>query len=266
MDTGSRARPADYSGGRPGSHGHDTREAGPRGAERAVRALRADPSRTPWERDAMERERAHERARSRPERVRNPAQGRAGRMLGTNLRALRAERGLSLSEVARRSGLAKSALSQLESGQGNPTIQTVFSLSNALQVAVSDLLTERTEPEVLLVRSAGLEVLSSEAVELRMLRRIEPKGGVMEVYDQRIRPGARQHSNGHPGLEHIVVTAGVLLVGPPEEPYELGPGDYVRLSGARPHIYEAVGEVPVVSVLLIEYPPGAGIDPPGMPH
>jgi transcriptional regulator with XRE-family HTH domain len=193
-------------------------------------------------------------------------QGRAGRMLGANLRALRTERGLSLSEVARRSGVAKSALSQLESGQGNPTIQTVFSMSNALRVPVSDLLTERTDPDVLLVRSGSLEVLSSEAVDLRMLRRIEPRGGVLELYDQRVRPGARQHSDGHPGLEHVVVTEGVLRVGPPEDPYELGPGDYVRLPGGRPHIYETAGEVPVVSVLLIEYPDGAGIDPSGTPH
>ncbi|MGP3922250.1 MULTISPECIES: helix-turn-helix domain-containing protein [unclassified Streptomyces] len=194
------------------------------------------------------------------------AEGRAGRMLGANLRALRTERGLSLSEVARRSGVAKSALSQLEAGNGNPTIQTVFSLSNALGVPVSDLVTERTEQDVLLVRSAGLDVLSSEAVDLRLLRRIEPRGGVLEIYDQRVRPGERQHSDGHPGLEHVVVTEGVLRVGPPGAPYELGPGDYVCLPGARPHIYETAGEVPVVSVLLIEYPDGAGIDPPGAPH
>ncbi|MFF3767962.1 helix-turn-helix domain-containing protein [Streptomyces sp. NPDC001922] len=191
-------------------------------------------------------------------------QGRAGRMLGANLRALRTERGLSLSEVARRSGVAKSALSQLEAGLGNPTIQTVFSLSNALKVPVSDLLTERTEPDVLLVRSAGLEVLSSEAVDLRILRRIEPRGGVLEVYDQRVRPGARQYSEGHPGVEHVVVTAGVLRVGPPEDPYELGPGDYVCLPGARPHIYETAGDTPVSSVLVIEYP--EGIDRSTVPH
>ncbi|MEV6313962.1 XRE family transcriptional regulator [Streptomyces sp. NPDC051776] len=196
----------------------------------------------------------------------NGAQGQAGRMLGANLRALRTERGLSLSEVSRRSGVAKSALSQLEAGHGNPTIQTVFSLSNALRVPVSDLLVERTEPDVLLVRGAGLDVLSSEAVDLRLLRRVEPRGGVLEVYDQRVRPGERQHSDGHPGLEHVVVTEGVLRVGPPEDPYELGPGDYVCLPGSRPHIYETAGEVPVVSVLLLEYPDGAGIDPAGPPH
>src|SRR6266540_6887396 len=97
----------------------------------------------------------------------------AGAVLGANIRALRAQLGLSLSELARRSDIAKGTLSQLENGSGNPTIDTVFSLSNALNVPVSSLLAESVEPEVVLVRSAGLEVVSSNAVDLRLLRRMD---------------------------------------------------------------------------------------------
>ncbi|WP_190823380.1 helix-turn-helix domain-containing protein [Saccharopolyspora pogona] len=180
------------------------------------------------------------------------AQVEAVRVLAANLRALRAEQALSLSEVARRSGIAKGTLSQLESGVGNPTIQTVFSLPNTLQVPVSTLLTERIEPDVVLVRSAGLEVLSSNAVDLRMLRRLDLTSSVLEVYDQRVRPGEVQHSHGHPGREHVVVTEGKLRVGPADAPYELGPGDYVCFPAQLPHTYETVGG-PVTSVLLLEY-------------
>ncbi|WP_158880991.1 helix-turn-helix domain-containing protein [Amycolatopsis anabasis] len=181
----------------------------------------------------------------------------AGQVLATNLRALREQADLSLSELARRSGIAKGTLSQLESGTGNPTIETVFSLSNALEVPVSSLLTERTDPDVVLVRSSGLEVLSSNAVDLRMLRRMDVTDTVFELYDQRVRPGEVQHSEGHPGREHVVVTSGLLRVGPPDSPFELGPGDYVCFPARHPHIYETVGG-PVVSVLLLEYPADAG--------
>src|SRR3954451_21505162 len=108
----------------------------------------------------------------------------AGKLLGTNLRARRDEQGISLSELARRSGIAKGTLSQLESGAGNPTIDTVFSLSNALGVPVSDLLTAPAESEVVLVRAADLDVLSSNAVDLRMVRRLVLGDTVVEVYDQ----------------------------------------------------------------------------------
>ncbi|AXK36095.1 XRE family transcriptional regulator [Streptomyces armeniacus] len=184
-------------------------------------------------------------------------QEQAGRVLAVNLRALRERAGITLSELARRSGIAKGTLSQLESGSGNPTIETVFSLSNALGVPVSSLLTEQAVPDVVLVRSGGLEVLSSNAVDLRMLRRLDVTGRVLELYDQRVRPGERQYSGGHPGREHVVVTSGRLRVGPPESPYELGPGDYVCFAARAPHVYETAGG-PVTSVLMLEYPADAG--------
>ena len=182
-------------------------------------------------------------------------------MLAANLKVLRDRSGLSLSELARRSGIAKGTLSQLESGAGNPTIETVFSLSNALSVPVSSLLTLRSDPDVVLIRSADLEVLSSNAVDLRMLRRLDVTETVFEMYDQRVRPGQQQHSDGHPGIEHVTVVAGRLLIGPPEEPYELGPGDYVSFPADRPHMYRAV-DGPVLSVLLLQYPADAG--PPAL--
>jgi transcriptional regulator with XRE-family HTH domain len=40
--------------------------------------------------------------------------------------------GLSLAEIARRAGIAKSTLSQLESGNGNPSLETLWSLCVAL--------------------------------------------------------------------------------------------------------------------------------------
>lgn len=182
--------------------------------------------------------------------------GQAGQVLAANLRALREQAGLSLSELARRSDIAKGTLSQLETGTGNPTIETVFSLSNALGVPVSTLLTERADPDVVLVRSNSLDVLSSNAVDLRMLRRLDVTDTVFELYDQRVRPGEVQRSSGHPGREHVVVISGVLRVGPPESPYELGPGDYVCFPAQGPHVYETV-DGPVASVLLLEYPADA---------
>ncbi|GLZ35119.1 XRE family transcriptional regulator [Lentzea sp. NBRC 105346] len=177
----------------------------------------------------------------------------AGRILGTNIRAVREQRGLSLSELARRSKIAKGTLSQLENGTGNPTIETVFSLSNALDVPVSELLTERTPPDVVLIRAQDVDVLSSNAVDLRLMRRMDIGTTVLEMYEQRVRPGATQHSEGHPGKEHVLVTSGRLKVGPPDAPYELGPGDYVCFPGDTPHIYETV-DGPVTSVLVLEYP------------
>ncbi|PVJ86390.1 transcriptional regulator, partial [Salmonella enterica subsp. enterica serovar Senftenberg] len=42
--------------------------------------------------------------------------------------------GLSLAEIARRAGIAKSTLSQLEAGNGNPSLETLWSLCVALDI------------------------------------------------------------------------------------------------------------------------------------
>lgn len=69
--------------------------------------------------------------------------------------ALRREReraGLSLTELARRAGLAKSTLSQLESGNGNPSVETLWALGVALGVPFSQLVAE-TPPRVQVIRA-----------------------------------------------------------------------------------------------------------------
>ncbi|MFE4416078.1 helix-turn-helix domain-containing protein [Streptomyces sp. NPDC056821] len=182
----------------------------------------------------------------------NVSEGSVRDMLATNLRRARTERGLSISELSRRSKIGKATLSQLESGTGNPTIETVFSLSRVLEVPISDLLDARPTGELTVVRAAETEVLSGEGVDLRPLQRIESGDAVVEVFDQRVRAGRKQESLGHVGTEHTIVQAGRLGVRVEAHEVELGPGDYVRFDAERPHSYTALGGE-VRSVLLLQY-------------
>ncbi|WP_395105666.1 helix-turn-helix domain-containing protein [Actinomadura sp. SCN-SB] len=181
-----------------------------------------------------------------------PRPGSVRDMLAANLRRARTERGLSLSELSRRSRIGKATLSQLESGSGNPTIETVFSLSRALEVAISDLLDHDRPSGPTVVRAADVEVLRGAGVDLRPLRGIEAGDAIFEVYDQVVRAGARQDSLGHAGTEHTIVQAGRLGVRVDDRYLELGPGDYVAFDAARSHSYTAL-EGRVRSVLLLQY-------------
>ncbi len=82
--------------------------------------------------------------------------------------ALRREReraGLSLTELARRAGLAKSTLSQLESGTGNPSVETLWALGVALGVPFSQLV-EPPAPQVRVVRAGEGAAIHSERAGL----------------------------------------------------------------------------------------------------
>ncbi|MDH6711490.1 transcriptional regulator with XRE-family HTH domain [Kitasatospora sp. MAA19] len=171
-------------------------------------------------------------------------------VLAANLKQVRTQRGLSISELSRRSKIGKATLSQLESGAGNPTLETVLGLSRVLEVPVSDLVDRRPSSGLTVVRAADVEALRGKAVDIRPLRRIESEDSVFEVYDQQVRAGCTQDSLGHIGTEHTVVQAGRLGVRVDGHEVELGPGDYVGFDATLPHTYTAL-EGTVRSVLLL---------------
>jgi transcriptional regulator with XRE-family HTH domain len=55
-------------------------------------------------------------------------------LLGIRVRALREKRNLTQADVDRRSGLSRSCLSRIETGQTVPTIETLAKIGNVLRV------------------------------------------------------------------------------------------------------------------------------------
>jgi len=60
-------------------------------------------------------------------------------ILASNLRRIREERRLSLDKVSELTGVSKSMLGQIERGESNPTLQTVWKIANGLRVSLTDL-------------------------------------------------------------------------------------------------------------------------------
>jgi transcriptional regulator with XRE-family HTH domain len=79
--------------------------------------------------------------------------------LGGAIRALRVSRGLSISELARRSELSQSFLSQVEIGRSDISVGRLVRLARVLDVSLADLADDRS-------RSADHVVRAEERVEL----------------------------------------------------------------------------------------------------
>jgi transcriptional regulator with XRE-family HTH domain len=168
-----------------------------------------------------------------------------GAPLDTIARALRSERervGLSLTELARRAGLAKSTLSQLESGAGNPSVETLWALAVALDVPFSRLVEPRP-PSVRVVRAGeGPRIPAEQADFTGSLLAAGTPHTRRDIYVITVEPGAGRQALPHiPGtVEHLIVSAGRILTGPEEQPIELGPGDYAAFAADVPHGYQAL--------------------------
>ncbi|WP_223189816.1 MULTISPECIES: helix-turn-helix domain-containing protein [unclassified Streptomyces] len=168
--------------------------------------------------------------------------------------ALRRERtraGLSLSELAKRAGIAKSTLSQLEAASGNPSVETLWALGVALGVPFSALV-EPPVPSVQVIRAGQGPTVASEMAEYAAtLLSASPPGVRRDVYHVRVEPGAARDSEPHiPGtVEHLIVSTGRMKAGPAGEEVELGPGDYMSYRGDVRHSYEAL--VPGATFVLV---------------
>ncbi|MDA3648808.1 XRE family transcriptional regulator [Saccharopolyspora indica] len=180
------------------------------------------------------------------------------KVVGANLRAARAERELSLSETARRAGIGKATLSELEAGRRNPTLETLYALAGVLGVPLGRLLVAEPEPDAepaVVVNRAGGAELSGQVVEVQLMDRVVAGGQRQEIYRLRVRAGSKYVSAAHRPrvVEQLLVHSGTLVTGPESAPETLGPGDYIRFDGGVDHVYQAPAD-DVLATLVMRYP------------
>ena len=175
--------------------------------------------------------------------------------LALNLKRKRLERALSLSELARVSGLSKATLSGLERGTGNPSIDTVWALARALNVPFGDLFDDNDQDVIQVRRIGDAQIVTSEQgfVGRKLLSR-QGAGGI-ELYVLDLERGAKRKAAPHsPGvIEHVIVVVGRAEVGPDNEPTVVEAGDCLTFSADRPHHYYAL-DGPVRLLSLTDYP------------
>jgi len=146
-------------------------------------------------------------------------------VLAANLRRLRIARRLSLSELARATGMSKATLSSVESGRSNPTIETLAALAGALRVPLGELLEEPPLGEVRIVRAGRLDRLEEDGVALS-----ERAWGPHELEEPE--PAGAGTRAG------VYVLEGKLIAGPVERVTELARGDYASFQIDVPHLFE----------------------------
>jgi len=175
-------------------------------------------------------------------------------VIAFSLRRERERARLSLSELAKRAGIAKSTLSQLEAASGNPSVETLWALSVALDVPFARLI-EPMRPKVQIIRKGeGPTVFSERANYVATVLSACPPNARRDVYLIGAEPGSIRKSEPHmPGVvEHVVLCAGRARLGLTDEPVEIGPGDYIAYPGDLPHIFEAL-EPGTFSVMVSEH-------------
>lgn len=171
--------------------------------------------------------------------------------------AIRRERdrlGISSAELARRAGIAKSTLSQLEAGTGNPSVETLWSIAVVAEVPFSTLVDPPTTP-VRVIRAGEGQAIGSESSSFTSaLLSAGPSGVRRDLHLISCAPGAPRIADAHSAgtVEHMIAMQGRWAAGPAGEEVTLDPGDYLTFPADRPHTYRALTDA-ATATLIMEY-------------
>jgi transcriptional regulator with XRE-family HTH domain len=172
--------------------------------------------------------------------------------IGAEVRTHRTAHGWSLNELARASGMSKTILARIERGEGNPSIETLWRVSRALQVPLGALLTPSERPRMRVVRAGEGETLRSASGMAAWLLHAEGREHRSEVFAIELPRGVDQRSEPHlPGTEELIVCVrGRVRVGPLDEPAELAPGDAAWFTADVAHHYVGVRDARVLCWMI----------------
>lgn len=177
-------------------------------------------------------------------------------IIAQNLKTLRMERNLSLGQLAELSGISKVMLSQIEKGDTNPTINTLWKIANGLKVSYTSLL-EQKEHDTYVIRKKDIEAQLTEEGHYRVYcYYTSTPYRNFELFQIELDEGYSYKSVGHSekSQEYIMVLEGELTLEVNNETYKLTPDDSISFSASSQHIYVNSGKGTLKATITNFYP------------
>lgn len=189
----------------------------------------------------------------------------AGNRIGGKITTLRESLGLSVEELAERSGCEASTIERLESGEVAPSLTPLIKLTRALGVRLGTLLDDESELGPIVTRRDQAEQVtriksletSSDAGVLDFFSLASGKASRhMEPFLIDVQPATTdEHKlSSHEGEEFLYVLSGALEVEYGKQTHELEVGDSIYYDSIVPHQVRAAGTVPA-RIIAVVYAP-----------
>jgi transcriptional regulator with XRE-family HTH domain len=174
--------------------------------------------------------------------------------LGRTVQRLRKAYSLSLSELSEQSGVAKSIISQIERNETNPTLATIWRLSQALDVSIERVLqTSEDEPFLAKASRGDTPILVSDDGKCRLaiigwIKTVE----WLQWYDFHADPGGVLESEPHQrgSVECLSVLEGELEVEVGGAVETARAGDTLRYRCDKPHVIRNRSKAPAHATMV----------------
>lgn len=198
-------------------------------------------------------------ARDRTAEAPQPA-GNLAEIIGFNVRALRQQHGLSVSDMAAQMGLSKAMLSKIENAQTSSSLATLALLAQGLDVPVTSLFRGAEAEREAVYTAAGTGPRITRA-GTRVGHEYELLGSLRGQHKrlESLMVTLNQDSDTyplfqHPGTEFLYMIDGVMDYGHGVSTYRLSSGDSLQIDGEAPHGPTALVELPIRFLSVIAFP------------
>lgn len=183
-----------------------------------------------------------------------------GRYLGNTIRDLRQKHGLTIAEVAEKSGISRGMLSKIENALTATSLETLVKIANALGVSMATLFRHYNPPEggaQLIKQGQGMEVVRRGTKSGHTYHLLSYNQGPNKSFEpflitmddaSEVFPTFE-----HPGIEFIYMLQGKLDYRHGQKTYLLEPGDSLTFTGDIPHGPERLIELPIRFLAIIHY-------------
>jgi transcriptional regulator with XRE-family HTH domain len=176
-------------------------------------------------------------------------------IIGQTIKELRSKRGLTLEELADRSGCTPGFVSQLENNKAAPSITTLYSIAEALAVNVTDFFPSVIDPTKV-TRSNNRETFHFEGSAIvYSLLSTKFHHGALGIFLMTYNPADQalptDELRKHIGEEFVYIIDGVLRLWIGDGFYDLYPRDSAHFVSTTQHRFENRSNQPAVALSLI---------------
>jgi transcriptional regulator with XRE-family HTH domain len=176
--------------------------------------------------------------------------------IGKNLHRIRKQRGLSLDKVAELTGVSKAMLGQIERGESNPTVTTVWKIAKGLRLSFSSLIEEEA-PSVSVISLSDIPPVTEDNGRYKVYSLFPfDQEKRFEIYTIVMQPGCIHLSEPHiSGVqEYVTVTEGTLSFTIHDDNYTIKEGNAIRFIADVPHTYANETDKITRLQLVLYYP------------
>jgi transcriptional regulator with XRE-family HTH domain len=177
--------------------------------------------------------------------------------VGPRIRALREAEGLSLRDLAERTGVSAPMLSQVERGETSPTLSVAHRIAAGLHLSLSQLLRLDEGAPVSVVRAADVKPSRERRGHRTEVLTPALPGQRAELSRHTLEPGAATGDPADPPLhepgarEIAHVERGAIALCIDDARHELHAGDTVTFDADLPHHFENPGTEPATFLAVV---------------